>query len=447
MSTLIASTQLRLATAWGQLFDPENPASTLAALGGAAAAWTTSAQAAALIETSGWLRAMLAANGANPAAPTFPAGLVGSTASGASMAQLTGTAPAVYFQRLGSGWPREDAAASSLGWLNRIAGTEPYRAANTATSHVATDDDRFTGRVVRITRPDACEFCKAIADRGYIPAHAGFAAHANCRCTPSPEISSYARSRRSAGRGRAAAAGEPPERRTTPTPPTATNDRAETMPLVGFEKLPASRRAEYEQTIRETIARSLRGIRPEIADKLAGVRIADPKNNPLDRRQGSRALAWFRPSNNGITIRQSTFKDAKLDVLKLQLVPSRESPLSWWPSTIDPSLPQSNSMLKVTTSHEMGHFLDFQLNSAQRTDLTRIISETAEANRDLQPPGDLITRPSRQVSRYAGENQRELVAEAWAEYTLAPQPRPMATAIGDAIVRYLGPSTPGFYAR
>lgn len=441
--------QLRLATAWGQLFDPENPIATLSALGGATAAWTTSAQAAALLETSGWLRGLLTAAGVNAAQPTFPAGLVGSTVSGRSMGQLTATAPAVYFARLGAGWRREEAAASSLAWLNRIAGTEPYRAARAATNAVAEGDDRFTGRVVRITRPDACEFCKVIADRGYIPAHAGFAAHANCRCTPSPEISSRARSRRAISRARAAGEGQGPERRppTPSTPPlTTTNTRADTMQLLGFEKLPATRRAGYEQTVRETVARSLRGIRPEIADRLPGVRIADPKNNAADRRVGNRALAWFRPSNNGITIRQSTFKD-KVDVLKQALATSSRDPLSWWPSTIDPTLPHSDSMVKVATTHEMGHFLDYQLNSAQRTELSGIISRTAEANKHLQPSTDRIASASRQVSRYAGENQRELVAEAWAEYTLAPEPRPMATAIGDAIVRYLGTSTPGFYAR
>jgi hypothetical protein len=44
-----------------------------------------------------------------------------------------------------------------------------------------------------------------IADRGYIPAHAGFRAHANCRCMASPELSKSVYTLR--GMHRAAAAG------------------------------------------------------------------------------------------------------------------------------------------------------------------------------------------------------------------------------------------------
>lgn len=417
---------------------------TLAALGGAAATWTTSAQAAALVETSGWLRGLLGAAGADDVVPVLPAGLIGSTASGRPMAALTGTVPAVYFARLGAGWQREQAATSALGWLNRIAGTEPYRAANLATGAVAEGDERFTGRVVRITRPDACDFCKLIADRGYVPARAGFAAHANCRCTPSPEISGHATSRRSIGRGRDAAEGRQP----TPAAPvgrTPGEGRADAVPI-NFEKIPKSRRDAYEADVRATLRRSLRGIRSDITDRLTEIRVADPTNNPADRRVGRRALAWFRPSDNTITVRPGT-SQPKLDILAAQLRVTDRSPISWWPSTIDPSLPQSNTISKVVIAHETGHFLDFQLNPGQKAELGGIIRETAEANMALQPETDQFPSAARQVSQYAGTNREELIAESWAEYVLAPEPRPMATAIGDAIVRYLGTSPPGFYTR
>jgi hypothetical protein len=112
--------------------------------------------------------------------------------------------PAVYFNRVGQGLGPEMAATSTLSFLNNAAASEPYRIANQTIVRNATSDDRYSGRVRRMTRSNACEFCVLIADRGYIPSHAGFQAHAHCRCTPEPEISSHVTSRAAIRRGQLA---------------------------------------------------------------------------------------------------------------------------------------------------------------------------------------------------------------------------------------------------
>lgn len=196
LSNLTAGLHARLAIAWALLWTPDSPAESLAALGGVTAAWTAAAQRAALLETQRWLQALLAAAGINPTGLVVPGGAIGTSASGRSLQTLLADTPAVFFARLGAGAGRDGAAQAALAWLNRIAGSEPYRAANGATVHVAQNDPRFTGRVGRNTRPGCCQFCETIRDRGYVPAHAGFQAHANCRCTASPEIIRHVRKRR-----------------------------------------------------------------------------------------------------------------------------------------------------------------------------------------------------------------------------------------------------------
>jgi hypothetical protein len=93
----------------------------------------------------------------------------------------------VWVLRTAAGQAPETAALASQAWLNRLGVSEPYRVANQTVLRAVQDDDRFTGRVNRQTAPGACGWCAQIRDRGYLPAHAGFAAHANCRCTPEPE--------------------------------------------------------------------------------------------------------------------------------------------------------------------------------------------------------------------------------------------------------------------
>ena len=211
LATGNAALLARIQVAWGMLFDPANPQTSIARIAGVVAAWTTAAQAGAAGETTAYLRAQLAA--AEAVAPaevpplSVPTGLVGVADSGESLGSLCATAVPVYWNRIGRGLGDTVAANSAQSYLNRVAASEPYRAANATAVHNADEDERFTGRVTRLTRAGACDFCVTIADRGYIPAHAGFAAHANCRCTASPEISSHVYSRAAIRRGRAALEG------------------------------------------------------------------------------------------------------------------------------------------------------------------------------------------------------------------------------------------------
>ena len=175
-------------------------AAALAALGTATGTLTTAAQVAFVEETRQYLRALIAQHTGAPlgevAEFAAPAGLVGVAANGAPVeAVARGGAVTVFRDRLGRGLSAAEATASAMAWLARIAGSEPYRAANVTTLHAAQDDDRLTGRVTRLTRGEACDFCIEIAGSGYIPATAGFDAHAHCRCTASPEISSHVLSR------------------------------------------------------------------------------------------------------------------------------------------------------------------------------------------------------------------------------------------------------------
>lgn len=210
LAAITAQAMLRNGTIWLQQFDLARPLITLRTVSTATGGWITAAQGDAAAEAAAYLTALTAVkSGLTPAdvgAFTVPPGLAGSSAAGMSVVELAGLAPRVYWARISGGALAEDAARAASEWLNRIAASEPYRAANETATWNAVNDDRLTGRMQRITRPDACPFCTLIADRGYIPASAGFAAHAHCRCTPEPEISSRVLSRAGIRRARRALA-------------------------------------------------------------------------------------------------------------------------------------------------------------------------------------------------------------------------------------------------
>jgi len=177
-----------LAAVWAKQYDPKQPLASLRRIGTLAGVFTVRAQASAVVQARTYL-ARLSASG--PGADPFavPEDVIGTSASGHPVTALTALAPAVYFKRVSAGQSAEDAGAASLAWLNRLAASEPYRSANATVTHNAINDDRFTGLVIRITAGNACDFCTGIADQGYTPAAADFAAHANCQCTAGPEVS------------------------------------------------------------------------------------------------------------------------------------------------------------------------------------------------------------------------------------------------------------------
>jgi hypothetical protein len=163
-------------------------------LGALAGILTTRQQAAAVTTARGYLAALVADASGTPLAGVapfpMPAGLIGAAANGSAIPELTGLAPAVYWRRIGLGQPPGDAAGAALSWLNRVAASEPYRAANVTVNYGAFADGRLTGRVRRETAADACQWCKDKAARGYVSilTYGDFYAHSNCRCTASPQI-------------------------------------------------------------------------------------------------------------------------------------------------------------------------------------------------------------------------------------------------------------------
>jgi hypothetical protein len=187
----VSGTLARLLVAWLTIWDPERPLWSAARLGELAATMTGGAQAAAAAQSVRWLAALTADAWGVPVDTItpyrVPGGLVGSSAAGSPLAELTGLAPAVFWSRLTGGAGRLAATAATAAWLGRLAASEPYRAANLTVAHNARTDRRLTGRTRRVTRPGACSFCLELAARGWTPA-AGFAAHGHCGCTAQPEI-------------------------------------------------------------------------------------------------------------------------------------------------------------------------------------------------------------------------------------------------------------------
>lgn len=195
--------------------DPEDgsPEDRLAAIADAMAPLVAAGQAVFMAEALAYLRGLTAEAAGTSLAATAPyaapAGVTGFTHSGAPVGSLLGIAPRVYRERIAQGWEPPEAAASARALLDAVAVSEPYRAANETVVRNAAEDERLTGRVNRVPEPDACQWCVTIADRGYVIATAGFAAHAHCRCTASPEISGHVTSRRQIEYARRMRAGEP----------------------------------------------------------------------------------------------------------------------------------------------------------------------------------------------------------------------------------------------
>lgn len=194
LANTVATALAVLTQLWARLYDPTPGATlgSLATIGAGAATWTAAAQRAATSQAAAYLEASFASLAGVPRASVEPFAtrldLVGTSASGRPLTDMTGQAPAVYLNRLERGWSEADAAASSAAWLNRLTASEPMRVANETIRSAAELDDRLAKRFVRVTAPGACAFCILIRDRGYTAANVGFAAHANCRCTAGPEI-------------------------------------------------------------------------------------------------------------------------------------------------------------------------------------------------------------------------------------------------------------------
>jgi hypothetical protein len=160
--------------------------SSLAAAGQATSRITAAGQLAAATEARGYLVALNAQAWGIPVAQVepfaMPAGLVGSSAAGVPLDQITGIAPLAYWRRVGPVLDSPEGLEAARNWLERVAASEPPRVANATVLNAVANDPRLAVRYRRETAPDACEFCQAIADRGYVAYRVGitFAAHAHC---------------------------------------------------------------------------------------------------------------------------------------------------------------------------------------------------------------------------------------------------------------------------
>lgn len=420
MSTARAALLQNVARLWLAAFNPDEPITSLTRIGAVAGQWTVAAQAAAAAEARTYLAALVADATRAPvtavAGLPAPAGIVGLAANGRPVSELTGLAPAVYWARTGAGQSRELGAAAALSWVNRVAASEPYRAANESVNYAAAADERFTGRVIRWTRPGACKWCVMIADRGYIPVpaegpriHANFAAHPNCQCTPAPEISSYATSRAAVSRGRAALQAPPAP---PPRAPAGTN-----YILAGF--------GDLAQDVNATAGRALARIQPRIAQRLRMVEAA-----PSDPGMKAGYLGYYQRGANIVTI-----NPVALTAQGKQNVAN--SIRAGWFS-------KSDAEDHVIT-HEIGHFLHDQIPFDREIELRDQLYNYLYEKRGvtLATAAEAGVTWSRgfvedEVSAYASTNFAELVAESWAEYVLSPTPRPVPQMIGDWIVRELG---------
>jgi hypothetical protein len=189
----------RVTSMWLQRFDPDAAVATAGLVARQAGDWIATAQQATSSEAASYLAALTAEAAGlqvwDVDSFAVPGWLAGSSAAGIPVGDLAGIAPGAYIARLAAGASPAQAAGAAVAWLGRLATSEPYRAANLTVHAAAGSDDRLTGRVRRVTRPDACEFCRLIADRGYTPARAGFSAHAHCGCTAEPQVARPARTR------------------------------------------------------------------------------------------------------------------------------------------------------------------------------------------------------------------------------------------------------------
>lgn len=418
---------LPLAALWRR-FSPGDPEGSIGLIGQAAGPLIAVAQAAFTAEALGYLAALTAAAAGSAVADVAPfprpPQVVGFGQNGAPIGAVTGLAASVYRARVAAGHREAEAADSSRRWLERVAASAPYRAANDSVAYAAGTDDRLTGRVVRIPEPDACAFCKLIADRGYVPVYLPggqistrtFPAHAYCRCTASPEISSRVYSQR---QQRYAARRQAPAVPAPRTPPPSER-------LLGPMWRAAS--ASDRDLAERAIDRALGPVPPQIAARFQGVRMATEITEP--QLKTARGNFWF--GDHHVNIRA----DLSSAVGEQQV--RKGIAQRWYTPTGEAT------SIQRTIAHEIGHWLHDQVpkraaggeinlaapppglsNDSRVTDLVRKLTGiNATTGRGRMALSELL-------SEYGTKDTAEMVAEAWAEYVYSPNPRPVARAIGE----------------
>lgn len=437
---------------WNLTFDPERPIETLEVAGAAIGERIAQAQTQALIDALDYLAELAGPEPPTPetaserAKPEFFG--VGWMRNGRAVANLGKVAAQAYLANLAEK-AAEAAAAATRALLNKIGATEPYRIANEALLEAARDDDRFSGETVLVPGPGACAEC---LDAAGTEAHAPI--HPYCNCISQPLRRKFVTDLTKGMDPELAALleryGIPREdwwAFLEPAPPPANyrGNWAKDVPLTGRSLTPAE-----ERLVRDTIGKTLSQMDAEFAKRLVQVRSIehhDPRSPELDAEQGT--LAWFTPAYNDITLRNYYGKkgDQLLEWNDPQFLGywtdnngrSRRLDLTWFSER---GAKGASSGMEYVTTHELGHFVhnqltheqDFQMwiNIQEKMDELGASGTTGRFGRQYRYNAGMF------VSQYALTDYHELVAEAWAEYTLADVPGPIAQVIGDTLVGFLG---------
>jgi hypothetical protein len=192
------------------------------------------------------------------------------------------------------------------------------------------------------------------------------------------------------------------------------------LPGLNSARLEKAKIAELRGILRE----GLSGIRPGVASQLMEVRTAVPRD-----RASNRALAFmYHPPYNAMVIRAKTLRQTPGSARNEWILNNERTDstgAAWWPKNI----PEANAGLKQTVTHELGHFLRNQLTTQQTVALDTAINDYLRTNN---------VSVAKALSRYGSKSRHELTAEAWAEYKLAPNPRPLAKLVGDTLMGFLG---------
>jgi len=448
----------------------------------AIAPWIIGAQRWITTEATAYLRALSALVRDQPYTeipPYMPGRYAGTTAAGIPMPDLTALGVRA-FERLAQA-DLTQAVEAAQAWWDTIATSEPHRAGNGTILDNAETDDRLSGRYFRVTEPNACDFCRLIADRGYVWAGAGFPAHPHCRCEAIPEMKyeewndrmcRYTRTRteqiearQRARFGMAALA---------PAPAVSFDSRTS---LHG----PGEVTEEYRRDAARFLDQALGGIRPEIRDNFDQLIIGTPDyakrreyrtalkdEDPIAMLRKSGALAYTtseygvpRTPDSRIVVRGDLDNEFNTRM-------NARAHASGWSVPVGDDV----SLLESTLTHEVGHFLHEQVNLqvpprqdlsamdrymiaalgagtadaewARQLFLTRRIPIGLEEQLTVMVGGDpeMNMRAAHRVrlglSEYGASEATEMMAEGWCEYKLSPEPRPIAIAIGRHIESVLG---------
>ena len=127
--------------------------------------------------------------------------------------------------------------------------------------------------------------------------------------------------------------------------------------------------------------------------------------------QSKKSYAWFSDGNG--VILTNKFKQNLTDNIR------RDEGSSFHPKGTLGSDSQSDAARSIVT-HELGHALDYALDLRTNPEIFNLWRDHKKTMQD-------------DLSEYAGTNIQEMIAEAFCEYMLSKEPRPLAQKIGQII--------------